>query len=427
MSDKAGSAMIFKEQAFNKRVLIVGAGATGLYAGYLLKAEGIDFQILEASDKVGGRLGKIEGFADFPLDSGAEWLHGKKSIMGELVKETGTKIKRDKSKEYYWFKGKLKKKLPRHLEDEMEEDENLPDVSFWDFALSKGYGEEYKYIVEQLAGDYGADSLELSAKWTIKEEEAFSAGFKDYKFRETYFDLFEKYITPEIQNSIQLNTVVKIIDYSKDQIQVEDQNGQIYIADKLILTVPITVLQDGDIIFNPSLPQRKTEAFHKIGMGPGMKVFLKFGQKFYDGYVAGGKICAAYADESWVKKGEDHVLLAFVMGKQAAHLSSLGSDQKIIEALLGELDEIYSGQASTYFLDAYVVDWGKHPYIRGSYSFSKVGIGNAREIAAQPIDGKIFFAGEAMNLNGHHQTVHGAAETAIQQLVNMRDLAGDAS
>jgi len=419
MPKYTGSSMIFKEGSFNKKVLIIGAGAAGLYAGYLLKAEGVDFQILEASDKIGGRLGKIEGFSDLPLDSGAEWLHGKRSIMGELVKRTGTKIKRDKSKEFYWFEGKLRKKIPRYLEDELEEDDHLEDISFKEYAESKDYGEEYTYIIEQLAGDYGADSTELSAKWTLKEEEAYSAGFKDYKFRDTYFDLFEKHIIPEIEDEIQLNTVVKKIDYSGDRILVEDAKGKSYEADKLMLTVPVSVLQEGDIMFSPPLPQEKSDAFQKIGMGAGMKVFLKFGQKFYEGYVAGGKVCAAYADESWAKKGEDHVLLAFVMGKQAAYLSTLESEQKIVEALLSDLDEIYGGQASAYFLAAHVVDWGKHPYIRGAYSFSKVGIGNAREIAAQPIAGKIFFAGEAMNLNGHHQTVHGAAETAIQQLIRM--------
>ncbi|MDW3652414.1 MAG: NAD(P)/FAD-dependent oxidoreductase [Bacteroidia bacterium] len=412
---------IFVDKTFAGKVLIIGAGVAGLYAGYLCQAEGIDFQILEASDKIGGRLGKVEGFSDISLDSGAEWLHGKKSIIGELVKQTTTKIKRDKSKEYYWFKGKLKKKLPRYLEDELEEDENPSDVSFLEYARLKGYGEEYKYIIEQLAGDYGADASELSAKWTKKEEEAYSAGFKDYKFRETYFDLFDKHLIAKIQDSIQLNTVVKKIEYRQDKMLVEDGMGNAYSADKVILTVPISVLKEGDISFLPPLPAYKIEAFEKIGMGAGMKIFLKFGQKFYEGYIAGGKICAAYADESWAKKGKDHILLAFVMGKQAEYLSSLESDQEIIEALLGELDEMYGGQASAYFLDAHIVDWGKHPFIRGAYSFSKVGIGNAREIAAQPIEEKIFFAGEAMNLNGHHQTVHGAAETAIQQLIKIRD------
>lgn len=61
--------------------MIVGAGAAGLFAGKLLHDLGIEFEILEASDRVGGRMGKLEGFADYPLDLGAQWLHGKKNIL----------------------------------------------------------------------------------------------------------------------------------------------------------------------------------------------------------------------------------------------------------------------------------------------------------------------------------------------------------
>ena len=87
-----------------------------------------------------------------------------------------------------------------------------------------------------------------------------------------------------------------------------------------------------------------------------------------------------------------------------------------METLLRELDEIYEGKASTSYLDAIVIDWGAHLFIRGAYSYGTVGIGNARSIAAQPVDDKIFFAGEAMNLNGHHQTVQGAAETGLREV-----------
>ncbi|MEL7533797.1 MAG: FAD-dependent oxidoreductase, partial [Bacteroidota bacterium] len=63
-----------------QKIIIIGAGAAGLYAAYTLAQRGIDFQILEATDRLGGRLGKIDDFADYPLDTGAQWLHGKKSL-----------------------------------------------------------------------------------------------------------------------------------------------------------------------------------------------------------------------------------------------------------------------------------------------------------------------------------------------------------
>ena len=154
-------------------------------------------------------------------------------------------------------------------------------------------------------------------------------------------------------------------------------------------------------------------------MDAGMKVFLKFSTKFFDKNISGGSLCAAYADEGEGKAGNDNVLLAFVMGEQAEHLTSLGNDTAIVNALLGELDGMYNGQATASFMDAHVENWTTNPFVQGAYSYSTVGMHKARQIAAQPVDNTLFFAGEAMNTNGHHQTVHGAVETGYNQVINL--------
>lgn len=400
---------------FGGKVLIIGAGAAGIYAGHILSQKGIDFQILEASDRIGGRLGKLEGFADYPLDLGAEWLHGKKSLMGKLVKQTGTQISKDKSKERYWFRNQLVKETPVDIWDLFER-KNLPDISYRNYAKQLGLEAAYQYIVEAVAGDFGAAAANVSAYWKIREEEKWSSGNKDYKFAQTYFDLVAEHLATPMLNKIQLNTVITKIDYSGSRIELKDADQASYFAAKVIITVPIPILKDGDIEFFPALPNDKTVAFQQIGMDPGMKVFLKFSKKFYHQNIIGGRYSAAYADELIGKTGQDNILMAFVMGEQARYLNSLGSDEAVIETLLAELDEMYKGKASKSFTDAYVIDWTKEPFIRGAYSYSTVGIGNARAIAAQSVDDKLFFAGEAMNLNGHHQTVHGAAETGLQSV-----------
>ncbi|MFK7925134.1 MAG: flavin monoamine oxidase family protein [Bacteroidia bacterium] len=397
---------------FEGKVLIIGAGVAGIYAGHVLSQKGIDFQILEASDRIGGRLGKLGGFADYPLDLGGEWLHGKKSLMGKLVKETGTHISKDKSKERYWFRKQLVKETPVDVW-ELFEEENLPDMSYLDYSVQQGLKDEYKHIVEAVAGDFGAAAANVSAYWKIREERKWSSGNKDYKFSQTYFDLVARHLAKPILNRIQLNTAITQIDYRGKQIELKDASQASYSADKVIISVPIPILQDGDIEFVPALPNAKVAAFNKIGMDAGMKVFLKFSKRFYHENIIGGKYSAAYADEQIGKAGQDHVLMAFVMGEQASYLSGLPSEQAIVETLLAELDEMYQGKASKTFMDAYVIDWTKEPFIRGAYSYSTVGIGDARSIAAQSVDDKLFFAGEAMNLNGHHQTVHGAAETGL--------------
>lgn len=396
---------------------MIGAGAAGLYAGSLLKARGIDFTVLEASGTYGGRMGKVVGFANYPIDTGAKWLHGRRNIAGDLINEAGTVIVEDNGEPVYWFNDAVVESLPRDLY--VFEGNGLPDLSYWDYAVSRGFGPEYRYLVEALAGDYGAAASELSVYFSNLEELNWSSGNSDYKFQQTYFDFIESQFAFQVQEHLKLNTVVRSIDYSTDQILVTDASGMEHVADKVILTVPITVLKDADIVFSPPLPSQKTEAFAKIGMGPGMKVFLRFNTRFYDEYLFGGALCVAYLDDSTGKAVSDNVLLAFVMGEQAAYLDSLESDEAITEALLQELDTIYAGQASAAFVNARVENWTRHPYIRGAYSFSTVGMGNARSIAAASVANKLFFAGEAMNLNGHHQTVQGAMETAEREILNL--------
>ena len=408
---------LFEDINYDGKVIIIGAGAAGLYAAYILKSKGIDFQILEASANYGGRLGKLTGFANFPIDTGAQWLHGKNSILGDLITKSNTKITLDDSETKYWFNNQLVNSLPQNTD--IFEGDDLPDISYNDYALQKGLGNEYKYIVENIAGDQGAAATRLSVFGNNQDEENWNSGDNDFKFRETFFDLIDKEIASRVKDKILLNTIVSKIDYSQSTIQITDSNKNTYNADKVIITVPIPILKSADIQFIPTLPNEKTTAFSKIGMDAGMKVFLKFSNKFFEQNIIGGPICAAYADDSVGKAQNDNVLLAFIMGVQAEYLTSLGSDTAITTALLQELDTMYNGQATSSFVASHVQNWTINPFVKGAYSYSTIGMGDARKVATKPINKKLYFAGEAMNTNGHHQTVHGAVETGYREVINI--------
>ena len=407
---------LFEDINYDGKV-IIGAGAAGLYAAYILKSKGINFQILEASSKYGGRLGKLTGFANFPIDTGAQWLHGKNSILGDLITKSNTTITLDDSETKYWFNNQLVNSLPKNTD--IFEGDNLPDISYKDYALQKGLGNEYKYIVENIAGDQGAAASRLSVFGNNQDEENWISGDGDFKFQETFFDLFDKQIASEVKDKILLNTIVSKIDYSQSEIIITASNNRLFNADKVIITVPIPILKSGDIEFIPALQNEKTNAFSKIGMDAGMKVFLKFSNKFFDQNIIGGAICAAYADDSIGKAQSDNILLAFIMGDQAAYLTALANDTAITNALLQELDLMYNGQATTSFIASHVENWTTNPFVKGAYSYSTVGMGDARKIATQAISKKLYFAGEAMNINGHHQTVHGAVETGYREVMNI--------
>lgn len=407
---------LFEETDYDGKVTIIGAGAAGLYAAYVLKSKGIDFEILEASNKYGGRVGKSDTFANFPIDLGAQWMHGTNTILGDIALKSKTKITVDESDAIFWFQNQLVESLPKDIS--IFSGEDLPDVSYQEYAIQKGFGEEYKYIVENIAGDQGAAAARLSAKYNGIDEEKLNSGDDDLKFEETFFDFIDRQIAVHVKDKIQLNTIVKKIDYSSDKISITDSNNSVYMTDKVIITVPITILKDGDIEFSPALPSAQTAAFNKIGMDAGMKVFLKFSSKFYEQNIIGGEVCAAYADDSVGKSANDNVLLAFVMGTQAEKLTALGSDEAIVNALLAELDAMYEGKATANFVDSHVENWTTNPFVKGAYSYSSVGIGDARKTAAKPVNDKLFFAGEAMAATGY-QSVQGAVETGYREVINL--------
>lgn len=404
---------------FDGKIAIIGAGVAGMYAAQLLQSRGYHYEVYEASSRIGGRLAKDTSFSDFPIDLGAQWLHGKKNLIGQLINDTQTPIQEDESEEWFWYEGKIVSRLPKDLFGLFEREDQLPDISFKDFVTSSGFDATYSNLLEAIAGDSGASADKISAYWKVKEEENWSSGDTDYKFRATYYDLFYEHIAKTVLPQTKLATPINSIDYAADQILLTAANGEVFTADKVIVTVPISILQAQMIQFVPALPAAKQTAFQKIGIEPGMKVFLKFSERFYKENLFGGSTCAAYIDEKAGKTGNDHVLLAILMGDQARRLSSLGSHTAIVAALLNELDAMYGGRASQTFQKALVKDWSAEPYIRGAYSYSTIGMGDARKVSAASVDNKIFFAGEAMNTNGHHQTVFGAAETGQQALADI--------
>lgn len=411
---------LFGNIKYEGKVVIIGAGVAGLYAGYLLQSHGVDFSILEASGKAGGRVGKREGFADFPIDIGGQWLHGDFSILGDLIKTSNTPTFPDNSENLFWHEGALKESLPSDLQALFDKiPDGSEDISIEDYYYALGGTEENFYLLTANTADVGASPRNVSVKWEKEGYSLQSYGADDHKFEKTYFDFINDQIIAKVSDRIQLNTVVKTIDYSADKVVITTRNGAKIEADKVIVSVPITVLKDGDIAFTPPLPSTKTESFKQLGMEAGMKAFMRFSEKFTEEGVLGGKVCASYVVESYNRNSNDLVLFGFAMGDQAKALSDIGN-AAALKALLAELDEMFDGAASASYIGHSFEDWYKHPFIRGAYSYPLVGAtADTRKNLAEPVDNKLFFAGEATNYNGHHQTVHGAIETGYREVINL--------
>ena len=357
---------------FSGKVLIVGAGSAGLMAGYLLHRHNVDFEILEAAPVIGGRMKRIEGFADFPIDLGAEWIHDNPEILARLIRD--------------------------------------PDV---------------KASVDVVT--YNPQTIHQAKDGEISKINWASNFYSEYKFKSTtWFGFFEKFIAADIKDKIKLESVVEEIDHTSDKVSVKLDDGSTMETDKVLVTVPIKVLQDKDIVFKPALTQIKQDAIDSIQMDAGLKVFIEFKERFYPDIVLfGGLIKAlttdskAYYDAAFGKDSSRNILGLFAINADASEFTDLGSDQDIVDAVLAELDQLFDGQATKNYVKHVVQNWSKEPFIRGSYSYTfNDGVDVTMEQLLVPINDKVYFAGEAMSKYAQ-ATVHGAALTAYEVVEKM--------
>ena len=346
---------------FDGKILIIGAGAAGITAGHILNKKGIDFQILEASSIHGGRVKKSADFVDFPIDLGGEWIHTDPSILAKLYNDRESNVDID--------------------------------------------------IIT-----YNPQTISVWKNDQLKKRNIASNFYSEYKFKNrTWFGFFDDLMIPNIKDKIIYNSPVSEVDYSGEKVVVTTSNNQTYEADRVLITVPITVLQNDFITFIPSLPNSKREAINEERMPDGLKVFIEFSQRFYPDIVMFDDLLQAsidsdhtYYDAAFGKDSDRHVFALFTVGEKASRYTSLGSDEAIFNKVMEELDAMFDGKASQYYVKHVVQNWSQEPFIQGSYSHGWASV----EALAAPVRDRIFFAGEAMAPNGNTSTVHGAAESA---------------
>ena len=352
-----GEAEIQTSDAGN--IIIIGTGAAGLSAGYLLQQQGIEFQILEASSKYGGRMKRTTAFANFPIPLGAEWIHVPPDILEEIVNDDSVEV-------------------------DIETTLYAPDV---DYGLYEGER------ITLRDANFTENSKFINATW---------------------FDFFEQYIVPSVEARITYNAVVEAIDYSAEIIQVETQD-KTYSADRVIVTVPVKMLQNGAIIFIPELPEDKQDAIDSARVWDGCKAFIEFSEKFYPALVAfeitpataGQKL---YYDASYGQDTTQHILGLFAVGTGTRPYVEL-SDDELIEYMLNELDELFDGQASSNYMKHIFQNWNAEPYANGAYVIDAENWRVVRRMG-ESVDDRLFFAGDAYTDGLDWSSVHAAARSA---------------
>ena len=352
---------IQKKYDFDGKVIIVGAGAAGLAAAKIFEQNHIDYTILEATNRYGGRLKKDTTLADFPIDIGAEWIHSNPNVLNVIKGIDGSEI----------------------------EDELL----------------DYK--------------LESGAKWNGKKIKPVTKNYLNtiYNFmpeskfkKSTWYDFVDQNLAKEVTQNIVYNSKVKTIDYNGDKISITTEEGEKHYADKVLVTVSIGVLKSNSILFSPDLSAKKKNAIHSITFNAGFKIALKFSEKFYPDAIqckakSGEK---SYYDMAFKKDTKDHILGFLCTGVESKKYDALLSEQDIVNRLIEELDHMFEGKASQTFLHEYRYEnWGQHEFTKGTWTQAFMERKSALKELNQPLDNKIYFAGEIYDTY-HQMGVPGA-------------------
>lgn len=402
----------------DQHIIIVGAGAAGLMAAMLLAEQGIKVTVLEARSRIGGRIHTEENL-DFtiPVELGAEFVHGDLPLTLSLLKEAG--IEAVPADGEMWQMKNEELTEEEHVIDHWDLFEEAvsklkDDITINDF-LEQHFSED-KYTglrdsVRRYASGYDtadpalASTIALGKEW-MEEEQG-----NQYRPAAGYTGLMH-YLAGTAQKpgcSIHLNSEVSGIKWTANEAVVTTSNGQTYTAAKVLITVPLGVLQQGNIHFSPALPQIM-DAAKQSGFGAIVKILIEFSEPFWTTRETAEAIGKTLDDTAfilsqqaiptwWTQHPAKTPLLTGWLGGPPATAVKNKCDEDLLTMAVNSLASIFKrpGEDISKLITASkIINWTTDPYALGSYSYATVQSAEALKVLKQPVADTIYFAGEAV-------------------------------
>ena len=408
------------------RVAIVGAGVAGLAAATALRDMGLrDVVVLEARDRIGGRIWTDRFGHDVPVDLGASWIHGVQgNPITAIAAENGIDITpTDYDNASVHFNGgeEAHPTRDRLVRDFWVLARSTPDASlrvvYEQYARSLAERDRHRlaYVLNTVVEhEFGADIADLSFEsvsggGTFPGHDAvFAAGYGQV------IDCLAQGL------DIRLEHPVTEIDYAGPGVVLRTGPGTTFEVAAAIVTVPLGVLKSGSPVFQPALPRRNRRAIDRLGMGVLNKTCLLFDDVFWDGFRDRHVELIGYAGAETGQWAEtlnlypctrQPILMMFNAGSYGARIEAM-PDTEIVSQALAALVAMYGPVPRPKH--ALITRWRSDPWSYGSYSYVPVGVSFKRHLdLARPVDGKVFFAGEATHLD-YPATVHGAFLSGVR-------------
>ncbi len=417
-------------------VIVIGAGAAGLAAARRLAARPLRVIVLEARDRIGGRVWSYSAArCGTPAELGAEFIHGRAELTRRLLRDAGLSAVEAAGETWTYADGALK----RH-----EGDFTLA-ANLFDAARTLAVDESVDTFLRRCEGDpatrqaaaaarafvegFDAADPAIASVRAIAEEWRSGVDFAAARPVGGYRPMFEYLRDACVAAGVEicLSATVRRLSWRRGAVTAEASRAggrRTVRARAAILTLPAGVLRRGGdeaaVAFEPGLPSAKRKALETIEMGRAVKVVLWFRTAFWERIQNGRFRDAAFFrfegqpfPAYWTQVPlRSRLVVAWAGGPQAGALSGLAEAELIERARAGFGAVLNEPElAHEEFEGGRTHDWSRDPFARGAYSYVAVGGACARETLGAPIDGTLFFAGEATSTDGQSGTVNGALDT----------------
>ena len=424
-------------------VVVIGAGAAGLSTARALHEHGVDVVVLEARERIGGRVFTHRDRATpIPIELGAEFIHGSAPELNEILREAGLASCDISGRRWhavgdgfrpaddFWDRlDRVMRRLDR---------KRRPDRSFQEFLDTKPGGRRLSrarpLALQYVQGFHAADPTRISER-ALAEGGSPGNDVRERRIGRVLdgYDRVVEWIAAPLGDRVRTSAIVTRIRWAPGNVAIEARHADgrtrpSVNAKAAVVTVPAGVLrapagEAGAIEFEPDLRQKRDSLDH-IAMGSVVRVVLRLSERFWASEWYAKQIGTEELDTlSFLHTGDEQfpiwwtaypvcapVLVGWHGGPGAFELSRLASEE-IEDAAIASLARQFKlpqRRLRAMVEAAWMHDWTHDPFARGAYSYQTVGGDHAPATLARPLRGTLFFAGEAADPEGRTGTVNGA-------------------
>jgi len=416
-------------------IIIIGAGASGIFAAKVLSSAGKKVIVLEARNRKGGRIHTIEEKRFSALiEEGAEFIHGEAPLTRSLLNKAGIS--------YYSLQGETIQVKNGVQQQSSEFIKDFPllfseikklkgDIPFAEFLEQNFRGKKFKELRETAARyveGYDAADINRISSYAVREEWEHRGAEESYIIKKGYSGLIEFLAEESADNGceILLNREVVEIRWTNNRVKIICRTGEIFSAQIVLVTIPAGVLRAhkgsaGYIDIIPEIPAYR-EAFRKIGVGSVIKVFIEFERSLNLNITSKQKNkpfsspAFIFADSSfnawWMRYPEEHLYTGWLAGPKALRYSRKEPDKLLSKALdtLSYIFKIEKAILYKHMRAGKVYNWNDDVFSQGAYVYETTYSKTARNFLSQPLADTVYFSGEAL----YDGWAMGTVEAAIQ-------------